>query len=67
MPNTSTYSAPVTLPFDYGLFVISIDFELHWGVRDKLSVGAYRDNLLGVREVIPTLPKLFKKYGIDAT
>ncbi len=52
---------------DRGLFVISLDFELHWGVRDKLSVGAYRDNLLGEWKVVPALLELFRKYGIHAT
>jgi peptidoglycan/xylan/chitin deacetylase (PgdA/CDA1 family) len=50
-----------------GLFVISLDFELHWGVRDKLRVRDYRENLLGVREVVPALLKLFTKFGIHAT
>jgi peptidoglycan/xylan/chitin deacetylase (PgdA/CDA1 family) len=50
-----------------GLFVVSLDFELHWGVRDKLGVHAYRDNLLGEWDVVPALLKLFAKYGIHAT
>ena len=53
--------------YERGLFVISLGFELHWGVRDKLSVRAYRDNLLGERQVVPALLKLFTKYGIHAT
>jgi peptidoglycan/xylan/chitin deacetylase (PgdA/CDA1 family) len=50
-----------------GLFVVSLDFELHWGVRDKLGVRAYRDNLIGEWEVVPALLKLFAEYGIHAT
>jgi peptidoglycan/xylan/chitin deacetylase (PgdA/CDA1 family) len=50
-----------------GLFVVSLDLELHWGMRDKLGVRAYRDNLLGEWEVVPALLKLFAKYGIHAT
>jgi peptidoglycan/xylan/chitin deacetylase (PgdA/CDA1 family) len=50
-----------------GLFVISLDLELHWGVRDKLSVRAYRDNLLGEWKVVPALLELFARYGIHAT
>lgn len=50
-----------------GLFVVSLDFELHWGMRDKLDVRAYRDNLLGEWGVVPALLKLFAKYGIHAT
>jgi peptidoglycan/xylan/chitin deacetylase (PgdA/CDA1 family) len=53
--------------WERGLFVISLDFELHWGVRDKLSVRGYRDNLLGEWEVVPALLELFAKYGIHAT
>jgi peptidoglycan/xylan/chitin deacetylase (PgdA/CDA1 family) len=53
--------------YERGLFVISLDFELHWGVRDKLSIHDYRNNLLGEREVVPALLKLFSDYGIHAT
>jgi Polysaccharide deacetylase len=48
-------------------FIISLDFELHWGVRDTKSVAQYRENLLGVRRVIPALLELFTEYGIHAT
>jgi peptidoglycan/xylan/chitin deacetylase (PgdA/CDA1 family) len=48
-------------------FVISLDFELHWGVRDHLTVEQYRENLLGVRQAIPAILELFQRYGIRAT
>ena len=32
-----------------GCFVISLDFEIHWGVRDQWELPAYQENLLGVR------------------
>lgn len=48
-------------------FVISLDFELNWGVRDKLSIDDYRNNLLGGRVVIPRLLRLFEEYDIHAT
>lgn len=48
-------------------FTISLDFELYWGVRDKRSLESYRDNLLGVWEVIPKMLMLFKKYDIHVT
>ncbi len=57
----------MTVVPERGLLVISLDFELHWGVRDKLSVNDYRYNLLGVREVVPALLKLFAQYGVHAT
>jgi peptidoglycan/xylan/chitin deacetylase (PgdA/CDA1 family) len=50
-----------------GSFVISLDFELHWGVRDKRSVDAYRENLLGARAAIPRLLESFASHGIHAT
>ena len=50
-----------------GNFVISLDFEIYWGVRDVLRLDQYRDHLLGVRKVIPGLLQLFVKYDISAT
>lgn len=50
-----------------GGFVISLDFELHWGVRDHLTVDQYRENLHGVRQAIPAILDLFERYGIRAT
>ncbi len=50
-----------------GNFVISLDFEIYWGVRDVLQLNDYKDHLLGVRNVIPGLLNLFSKYDINAT
>ena len=50
-----------------GILVVSLDFELYWGVRDKRTLESYKDNLLGAREVIPLLLQLFKDYEIQAT
>jgi len=50
-----------------GIFVISLDCELLWGVRDVVSPEEYRDNLLGARAVTPRLLDLFRDYGIHAT
>jgi peptidoglycan/xylan/chitin deacetylase (PgdA/CDA1 family) len=50
-----------------GGLVISLDFELHWGVRDRRTVDEYRQNLLGVRQAIPAILDLFGRYGIHAT
>ncbi len=50
-----------------GIFTISLDFELHWGVfdkKDRLSrVECYRNTL----SLIPELLKLFEKYEVSAT
>jgi len=50
-----------------GLFVISLDFELFWGIRDKYDFDTYGQNVIGVWEVIPQMLELFDKYGIHAT
>ena len=48
-------------------FIVSLDFELHWGVRDVKTVAQYHKNLLGVRVVVPALLATFAGYGIHAT
>jgi hypothetical protein len=50
-----------------GGFVISLDFELHWGVRDHRTIAQYRRNLLGARQAVPAILELFERYGIHAT
>jgi peptidoglycan/xylan/chitin deacetylase (PgdA/CDA1 family) len=50
-----------------GKFVISLDFELMWGVRDNKNQTTYGENVSGVQKVIPKLLELFKKYQINAT
>lgn len=50
-----------------GEFVISLDFELLWGVRDHATRDIYGANVLGGREAIPRILDLFEQYGIAAT
>lgn len=50
-----------------GMFVISLDFELHWGVVSQYSVADYRENLDGARKAIPAMLDMFSDYGIHAT
>jgi len=51
-----------------GAFVVSLDFELHWGVRDRITVqSSYWRNLLGARKAIPKILSLFREYEIAAT
>lgn len=49
--------------------VISLDFEMRWGMHDKLGIDfdAYRENLENVRVVVPALLKLFSERKINAT
>lgn len=53
----------------FGALVISLDFELLWGVRDLYPAdgGSYRNNLIGSRSAIPRLLDLFEEFGISAT
>lgn len=52
----------------YGALVISLDFELHWGVRDKCAPdGSYRENLLGARKAVPAMLDLFEEFDVAAT
>lgn len=48
-------------------FVISLDFELFWGIHDAFDINSYYDNVNNVNEVIPKLLDLFKKHNIHAT
>lgn len=63
-PISDTHRTP-TRP--RGFFVTSLDFELHWGVRDKRTVEQYRANLLGVRRAIPAMLDLFEQHDVHAT
>lgn len=50
-----------------GHFVISLDFEIIWGVRDVATVQSYGDSLRGVQQAIPKMLSLFNEFGIAAT
>jgi peptidoglycan/xylan/chitin deacetylase (PgdA/CDA1 family) len=51
-----------------GALVISLDFELHWGVRDRILLDdAERAMLLQARDGIPRILDLFEEYSVHAT
>ena len=50
-----------------GKFVISLDFELLWGVRDHADRDTYGKNVLGAREAVPRMLELFAENEISAT
>lgn len=50
-----------------GKFIISLDFELLWGVRDKKTPDTYGKNILGVWEAIPKMLETFDKHSVRAT
>jgi len=50
-----------------GAFVISLDFEQHWGMRDVHTIERSRAALLGARAAVPALLKLFTEFDVRAT
>lgn len=50
-----------------GTLIVSLDFELFWGMLDVCPLEDYQDHVLGGREAIPKLLELFRKYDIHAT
>jgi peptidoglycan/xylan/chitin deacetylase (PgdA/CDA1 family) len=48
-------------------FLISLDFELMWGVREKRTIETYGANILGARAAIPMMLALFREHRIRAT
>ena len=50
-----------------GIFTISLDFELFWGVRDHRTLENYGENIRNVHQVIPRLLSLFEKYNVHCT
>lgn len=50
-----------------GSFIISLDFELHWGVRDVVSIAASKDYFLRARESIPEVLRRFTMSEVHAT
>ncbi len=50
-----------------GCLVISLDFELFWGVTDSRTIEKYGPDIIEGRRAIPRLLELFDKYAIHAT
>lgn len=49
------------------ILVISLDFELFWGVADSRTIAGYRNNIEGEWNAIPRMLRLFRQYGVQAT
>lgn len=47
--------------------VISLDFELCWGIIANRTIESYKKNIIGARSAIPHILKLFSQYNIHAT
>ena len=50
-----------------GIFTISLDFELHWGVFDKKNREDRKTCYRNTIAVMPRILELFAKYGVHAT
>ena len=50
-----------------GKMIISLDFELFWGLLEEMKLEDYQDHVLGGKAAIPRLLDLFVKYDIHAT
>jgi len=50
-----------------GVFTVSLDLELYWGVFDSKSLKDYERNILGAKEAVEEILKIFDLYGIHAT
>lgn len=50
-----------------GHLVISLDFELHWGLFDLLSIQEYQENLANVNVVVDRLIDLCEQYDVRLT
>lgn len=47
--------------------VISLDFELAWGMGATKAYGSYHANILGERQAVPRILDLAERYGIGCT
>ena len=50
-----------------GIFTISLDFELLWGIFDKVGTSYKPQYFSNTREIIPKMLKLFAQHEISAT
>jgi len=50
-----------------GYLVLSLDFELFWGMFDKETLESYGNRIAGERTAIPRMLDVFRKYKIHAT
>ncbi|WP_439481075.1 polysaccharide deacetylase family protein [Cyclobacterium plantarum] len=58
---------PIYKPTVQPAFIISLDFELHWGRFDKVPLKGNEAYYYRTREVVPRLLSLFSAYGVSAT
>ena len=52
---------------NHGHLILSLDFELYWGVHDKKNISAYLDTISNVHSVLPQTIDIFDSYDICGT
>ncbi|HEV7320484.1 MAG TPA: polysaccharide deacetylase family protein [Ensifer sp.] len=52
---------------DGGGFVLSLDFELMWGVNDSRTIASHGRNVLGVRSMVPRMLDLLDRHELGCT
>ncbi|QFS83570.1 Polysaccharide deacetylase [Roseivivax sp. THAF40] len=67
MTRVGIATKPDATPRSRGGFVLSLDFELNWGVVSNASNAAYWPNIIGARSAIPKLLDLFREYDLRCT
>ena len=50
-----------------GKLIISLDFEMMWGVRDHRTISSYGENVAAVRNIVPKLIELADDAGVHLT
>lgn len=55
------------MKLEHGVFTVSLDFELFWGVRDKWDLNRCRREIEGVWQAVPEMLRTFCDHGIHAT
>ncbi|HMF73929.1 MAG TPA: hypothetical protein VK616_20750 [Flavitalea sp.] len=50
-----------------GIFTVSLDFELHWGVFDKRNRDERKRCYENTLRIIPSMLALFQKHGVHVT
>ena len=48
-------------------FVISLDFEMFWGVADMAAIEDYGPNVEGEWSAVPAMLSLFRRHRVNAT
>ncbi|MCT4588178.1 MAG: polysaccharide deacetylase family protein [Carboxylicivirga sp.] len=52
---------------EQGGLIISLDFELMWGVRENNTIENYGSSILGVWDVLPQMLQMFDKHNVKVT